>query len=156
MLEWKWLSFDDLHCEELYRVLRLRAEIFVVEQNCVYQDLDGLDQQAWHLLGHMGRDLSAYCRLVAPGLRFPEPSIGRVVLSPKARGKGLGHLMMRMAIERSQELYPGRDISLSAQAHLQNFYAAHGFRVEGDGYIEDGIPHLHMVWRALSDGSDRQ
>lgn len=145
MTDWTWKSFFELSLGELYSLLSLRAEVFVVEQNCAYQDPDGLDLDSWHLLGREEGRLTAYCRLVAPGKRFAEPSIGRVVTARTERGKGIAHEMMDLAVAECRRLYPGRAISLSAQEHLHDFYAAHGFRTEGRSYMEDGIPHLHMV-----------
>ncbi len=145
MIEWIWKSFDELSLEELYALLTLRAEVFVVEQNCPYQDPDGLDIDSRHLLGREEGCMMAYCRLVAPGKRFSGPSIGRVVAAREARGKGLAHEMMKRAVAECRRLYPAQVISLSAQEHLHDFYAAHGFRSEGRGYMEDGIPHLHMI-----------
>ncbi len=145
MLNWSWTSFSQLNAVDLYEILRLRAEVFVLEQSCVYLDPDGLDQSAWHLQGRDQEGLALYCRLLAPGQRFDGPSIGRVVSAPRARGKGYGHELMRMALEQCRLLYPRQAVSLSAQAHLHDFYAAHGFCVEGRMYMEDGIPHLHML-----------
>lgn len=145
MTDWTWKSFFELSLGELYSLLSLRAEVFVVEQNCPYQDPDGLDLDSRHLLGREEGRLTAYCRLVAPGKRFAEPSIGRVVTARTERGKGIAHEMMDLAVAECRRLYPGRAISLSAQEHLHDFYAAHGFRTEGRSYMEDGIPHLHMV-----------
>lgn len=144
MTQWIWKSFSELDTQELYTLLALRNEVFVVEQNCPYQDADGLDPAAWHLLGWHENRLAAYCRLLPPGLRYPEAAIGRVVTAPACRKLKLGHDLMRRAVEQGLALYPDAGLSLSAQAHLRSFYECHGFRVEGEGYLEDGIPHLHM------------
>jgi ElaA protein len=96
-------------------------------------------------MGWQGMQLAAYCRLLPPGLRYGEAAIGRVVTAPACRGQQLGHTLLQRAMDQSCRLYPGKGISLSAQSHLRLFYERHGFKVEGEGYIEDGIPHLHMV-----------
>lgn len=146
-LHWKLLRFDALAPSDLYDLLRLRAEVFVVEQACAYLDPDGkdCDPQVWHLLGRdaQGR-LLAYLRLLPPGLSYDEASLGRVVTSPSARGSGLGHRLMEQALPQLARLWPGSDIQIGAQAHLADFYRRHGFEVCSDGYLEDGIPHVHM------------
>lgn len=144
MIQWIWKSFSELDTRELYTMLALRAEVFVVEQNCPYQDLDGLDTEARHLLVWDEDRLAAYCRVLPPGLKYPEAAIGRVVTAPSCRGLRLGHELMARAVELCRHLFPDVGISLSAQAHLRRFYEEHGFSVEGEGYLEDGIPHLHM------------
>jgi len=145
MLDWTWKLFSQLSVAELYSLLTLRAEVFVVEQNCPYLDPDGRDLRASHLLGCKGDVLLAYLRLVAPGDRYPEPSIGRVVIAREARRLGLGQAMMKMAVEQCQRLYPGLAVSLSAQTYLHDFYAAFGFCAQGRSYMEDGLPHIHML-----------
>lgn len=149
-LRWRALAFDALSVPELYRVLQLRAEVFVVEQNCVFQDMDGLDQQAVHLMGELpGKDgvtrLLAYTRLLPAGVAFAEASIGRVVTSPAARGSGLGNTLMCESIETLQRLWGSQAIRIGAQAHLQTFYRQCGFEPQGDLYMEDGIEHIEML-----------
>lgn len=138
------LSFAELSSAILYELLQARIAVFVVEQNCAYQDLDGIDAQCQHLFLRSDTDeLLAYARLVPAGLRFPGPAIGRVITTDLGRGKGLGRLLMRAAIERV--LAEGHtSIYLGAQAHLERFYGSLGFVRYGDDYVEDGIPHLHM------------
>ncbi|URI11222.1 GNAT family N-acetyltransferase [Aquincola tertiaricarbonis] len=145
-LAWTWTRFEGLGLQGLYQALALRAEVFVVEQRCAYQDVDGLDPQSWHLLGHdaAGR-LMAYLRVVDPGLKYDEPSIGRVVTAPQARGTGAGQALMREGLARCQAAWPGRAVRISAQAHLQRFYGALGFEPVGDTYLEDDIPHIEML-----------
>ena len=149
-LRWRALTFEALSGAELYRVLQLRAEVFVVEQNCVFQDLDGLDQQAVHLLGELldndgGTRLLAYTRLLPAGVAFAEASIGRVVTSPAGRGIGLGNTLMRESIETLQRLWGPQPIRIGAQAHLQAYYRQCGFEPHGDLYWEDGIEHIEML-----------
>ena len=143
---WQLAAFDALQPRTLYELLRLRSEVFVVEQSCVFQDVDGLDPQALHLLGWHGAELVAYARCFPAGVSFAEASIGRVVTRGSARGAGWGHLLIDEAL-RVVHLHWGRQpIRIGAQAHLKNFYASHGFVDVGRPYVEDGIDHLEMVW----------
>jgi ElaA protein len=145
-LYWTCLPFEALDPHRLYALLRLRVDVFVVEQACAYPELDGRDShpQALHLLGERSGRLLAYARLLPPGLGFDTPAIGRVVTAQSARGGGLAHALMREAIECCTQRWPGQPITLGAQAHLQRFYAAHGFELCSEGYLEDGIPHVDM------------
>lgn len=138
-------SFQELSNEELYAVLRLRAEVFVVEQNCPYLDLDNKDQKCFHLLLYAGSDLSAYCRLVPAGLSYQEVAIGRVISAPAYRGKGLGKVVMERAISYCEDIFGKVPIRLGAQVYAKGFYASLGFEAEGEEYLEDGIPHVEMV-----------
>lgn len=144
-MRWACLPFAELGVQQLYDVLALRSEVFVVEQQCVFLDIDGLDPQTWHLLGH-GADgrLQAYARLIPPGLKGPDALIGRVVTAPLARGGGSGRALMAEAVAECARLWPGRAITLHAQAHLERFYAGFGFTPVGEPYVEDGIPHIEM------------
>ena len=142
---WRLLSFDDLRVSELYEVLRLRSEVFVVEQQCVFQDLDGLDHQAMHLLGVQGGELQAYARCFEPGVKFAEASIGRVLVRTAARGTGLGHVLLEQAVLATAQVWGPQAIRVGAQAHLASYYAKHGFKDVGKPYMEDGIPHLEML-----------
>ncbi len=144
-LQWQWLRFDRLSREQLYEVLRLRSEVFVVEQNCVFQDMDGLDDQAMHLLGVRASELAAYVRCFPKGVTFDEASIGRVVTRQSARGGGLGHVLMAEAIRALVAEWGAQPIRIGAQAHLKDFYQRHGFADVGKPYVEDGIPHLEML-----------
>lgn len=146
-LSWRCQAFDALAPQSLYELLRLRTEVFVIEQNCVFQDMDGADPACHHLLGERGGALLAYARLVPVGLKFAEASIGRVVSDPAARGTGLGHVLMREAVARLHALWGERPIRIGAQARLQGFYRQHGFEPEGPIYIEDGIDHIEMLRR---------
>lgn len=149
MLTWQWSHFESLNVGDLYALLAARNAVFAVEQNCPYQDLDGVDQQAWHLLGwhEAQHDLAAYCRVIAPGIKYPEPSIGRVLTPQHYRGKGLGRQLMSEALERTAALYPGQAVRIGAQHRLEKFYADFGFRVASEVYLEDGIPHVEMLRR---------
>ena len=144
-IEWQWLPFDALSREQLYALLRLRSEVFVVEQNCVFLDIDGQDEKAMHLLGFRATELVAYVRCFPKGISFAEASIGRVVTKPAARGGGLGHLLMAEAIRALQQKWEPQAIRIGAQAHLKAFYQQHGFVDMGLPYVEDGIDHLEMV-----------
>lgn len=148
-LTWQWLPFDALSRDQLYELLRLRSEVFVVEQNCVFQDMDGLDDQAMHLLGTRVVDgapqLVAYVRCFAKGITFDEASIGRVVTRQSARGGGLGHVLMTEAVRALQQQWGAQPIRIGAQAHLKSFYERHGFADVGKPYMEDGIAHIEMV-----------
>ncbi|MGY3942313.1 GNAT family N-acetyltransferase [Aeromonas tecta] len=146
-MNWSLKPWCDLTTDELYELLALRAEVFVVEQTCPFQDLDGLDRRdgVLHLLGYEGRHLAAYARIMAPGIGDEQGvAIGRVVSSPASRGGGLGHRLLSEAVKGCETVWPGHSIWLGAQAHLQGFYGQHGFVAEGEGYIEDDIPHMGM------------
>jgi ElaA protein len=143
-LEFKIKRFKELSVAELYLILQLRSEVFIVEQNCVYQDIDGKDQKAVHVLGYFGDDLAAYCRLFDAGDYFEEASIGRVIVSPKHRDKKLGHDLMQIAIASVAEEFNQTKITISAQQYLQNFYEGHGFAQTSEMYLEDDIPHVEM------------
>jgi ElaA protein len=144
-MRWTCLRFDELSARQLHDVLALRSEVFVIEQNCVFLDIDGLDPLTLHLLG-AGDDgaLQAYARLIPPGVKAPDALIGRVVTAPAARGGGTGRVLMAEAVAQCERLWPGHAITLHAQAHLARFYGSFGFAAVGDQYIEDGIPHIEM------------
>lgn len=144
MITFKTLSFDALSTQELYDLLSLRNEVFVVEQNCAYQDLDGLDPIALHLCGFVKQDLVAYARLFAPGIVFELASMGRVLVKPSARKKAYGHLLVQEAKREIERQFSTQKIDISAQAYLQEFYQQHGFSTSGALYLEDNIPHVHM------------
>lgn len=148
-LEWQTLAFTELSGEDLYAAMRLRQQIFVVEQNCAYLDLDNLDQHATHMLGKGDGDLLAYQRCLAPGLSYPESSLGRIVVSPALRGQQIGKLLVQRGIQYNLLQWPGSGIRINAQAHLQDFYAGLGFVAEGSEYLEDNIPHRQMRYQLL-------
>lgn len=129
---------------EWHRVLALRAQVFVVEQNCAYQDPDGKDVVSYHLLMESGEELVAYARLVPPGVSYPEAAIGRVVTSQTVRGKGWGKALMEIAIAQTQKKFEVNEICISAQSYLLKFYSDLGFVAEGEEYLEDDIPHWKM------------
>lgn len=149
VITWRCLAFDALSTAELYQVLQLRTEVFVVEQACIFQDMDDADPQAIHLLGMSGGRLVAYARCFAAGLKFSEASIGRVIVRESMRGSGAGHLLMDQAIACVFALWQEQPIRIGAQARLQKFYTQHGFQAAGAPYLEDGIPHVEML-RPLS------
>jgi ElaA protein len=131
----------------LHDVLQLRSEVFVLEQRCVFQDIDGSDAQAMHLMGHRDGQLLAYARCFPAAVKFVEASIGRVVTRRHARGSGLGHLLIERALSSVCTLWGVQSIRIGAQTHLEKYYCGHGFVDAGKPYIEDGIDHLEMVWR---------
>lgn len=145
-LRWTWFAWRDFTPDTLYAVLRLRSAIFVVEQDCVFPDMDGRDPDCEHLCGWGGDGaLVAYLRLVPPGVRTPEVALGRVVVAAAARGKGLGRAVMLEGLRRCAERHAGQPVKVSAQAHLEAFYASLGFRTVGAPYDEDGILHVDMI-----------
>jgi len=144
-VRWQWSAFDQLTTKELYAVLAARIAVFVVEQDCPYQDLDGLDADAQHLIAWIDDDVAGYLRLLAPGTRFGEPSLGRILTTSPARGTGLGRELVAKGIDRAGELYPAQPIRISAQAHLSKFYGSFGFVVASEQYLEDDIPHVEML-----------
>ena len=144
MLQWRFAHFDDLMPRELHDMFRLRSAVFVVEQNCVFLDIDGVDPQCWHLLGYKDGEIAACARFVPPGVKFEEPSIGRVITSGEIRRTGMGRVLMAEVMRRAKELWPGRDIRIGAQAHLEKFYNEFGFVKASEPYDEDGIPHVWM------------
>ncbi|ULQ56604.1 GNAT family N-acetyltransferase [Flavihumibacter rivuli] len=141
---WQLKQFGELTPEELYQILRLRSEVFVVEQNCVFLDMDNKDQSSWHLMGWQDGLLAAYTRLLPPGLSYEEMSIGRVVSSPAVRGTGIGRELMLESISACRKLFGNGPIRIGAQLYLKKFYASLGFIAEGDIYLEDGIEHVEM------------
>jgi ElaA protein len=156
-LQWQFARFDDLPIRDWYTVSAARIDVFVMEQNCPFQDNDGADLVSWHLLGWVEennkselaadrkRELAAYCRIVDPGVKFPEPSIGRVVTPRAFRGYGYGRLLMKEALVRHDALYPSSANKIGAQHRLEKFYGELGFVTASEIYMEDGIPHVEMV-----------
>jgi ElaA protein len=143
-IHWKIKSFENLSVNELYDILRLRSEIFVVEQNCVYLDLDGKDKKGLHLLGEFEGKIVAYSRLFKPGISFDNASIGRVVVDVNYRNRKWGHNLMREAIAGIQLHFGESKITIGAQLYLKKFYESHGFVQTSEMYLEDGIPHIEM------------
>ncbi|WP_206604212.1 GNAT family N-acetyltransferase [Aquimarina sediminis] len=138
-------SFDELTTEELYNILRLRAEVFVVEQDCVYQDIDNKDQKALHVIGYKNERVIAYTRLFDAGKYFERASIGRVVVAEEERKYGYGHDLIKESINAIESYFKTKDIKIAAQTYLKNFYESHGFIKIGEEYLEDGIPHIDMI-----------
>lgn len=149
-IQWRWLRFDDFTGPELYAVLQLRSAVFVVEQHCVFQDMDNADAQALHLLGLQEGRLVAYARCFAAGGPFAEASIGRVLTHTSLRGRGAGHLLIEKAIVYLTQQWGPQAIRIGAQRHLQAFYQRHGFEKAGLLYLEDGIEHIEMLRRIES------
>jgi ElaA protein len=144
-IHWQWTRFEGLSLQALYELLALRQKVFVLEQG-PYLDADGLDQRSWHLLGRDEKgELLLYLRVVDPGLKYDEPSIGRVVIDKSLRGTGLGRVMMGEAVRRCDQAWPGRANRISAQAHLARFYGEFGYVPVGEPYLEDNIPHQEML-----------
>jgi len=145
MLDFQIKSYQELTKEELYNLLQLRSEVFVVEQDCIYQDIDGKDQKALHVLGYKNNQIIAYTRLFDSGDYFDTPSIGRVVVKQAERKFKFGHELMKVSINAIKDNYQDKVITISAQLYLQKFYESHGFIVVGEQYLEDDIPHIRMI-----------
>ncbi len=147
--------FHELSLQELYNIMALRQEVFVVEQDCPYLDADGSDEAAWHLMGmdKNGR-LVAYARLIPKGISYKKyPSFGRVATAQEVRGTGVGKELMEQALAWMEKLFPGEDMKISAQCYLEKFYENFGFEIVGEEYLEDGIPHFPMVLKKVPDAS---
>lgn len=175
-IDWQFARFDDLPIRDWYAASAARVDVFVMEQNCPFQDNDGADVHSWHLLGWQvedarskraagndrqlaagnDRQLAAYCRIVDAGVKFAEPSIGRVVTPGAFRLKGYGKLLMAEALRRHDQLYPGQPSRIGAQQRLENFYQGFGFKTVSDTYMEDGIPHVEMLRVAVIPANDDQ
>ncbi|MEQ5791069.1 GNAT family N-acetyltransferase [Muricauda sp. NFXS6] len=138
-------TFNELTTEELYQILRLRSEVFVVEQDCVYQDVDNKDQKALHIMGIKDGEVVAYTRVFEPGDYFDNVSIGRVVVSQSQRKYGLGKQIMQASLAAINQRFPDKPIEISAQSYLLKFYTELGFNAIGEEYLEDGIPHRRML-----------
>ncbi len=149
-VKWIYKYFTELTSQELYKIIELRNEVFVVEQNCVYQDADNKDQQAYHLMGFINNDLVAYSRILPVGIAYETYcSIGRVVSSPKYRGTGVGKLLISEAIERTYKQFDTKKIKIGAQLYLKKFYESFGFIQCGEEYLEDNIPHMPMLHQKI-------
>lgn len=145
---WSLKKFDTLTPYDLYAILQLRNEVFVVEQNCVYQDADNKDPLSFHFMGWSNDKLVAYTRIIPPGISFEEASIGRVVSSPSVRGSGIGRELMQQSISQLYQLFGNVTIRIGAQLYLQQFYGSLGFIPHGDIYLEDNIQHIEMTKEA--------
>jgi ElaA protein len=144
-LRWQWCRLGELSAEQVYAVLAARVAIFVVEQNCAYQDLDGLDADAEHLIAWSGTEVAGYLRVLGPGTRFGDPSIGRIITAQPFRGTGLGRDLVAKGIEHTRLRYPGQPVRISAQKYLEKFYRDFGFVTVSEPYLEDDIPHVEML-----------
>ncbi len=150
-ISWYCKFFDELTPHELYLILKLRNEVFIVEQKCVFQDADDKDQKCYHLMGFATNGLAAYARLVPAGVSYKNISIGRIVTSPQYRSIGAGKDLMNEAINQCNSLYGEQTIKIGAQLYLRKFYESFGFKQTSDVYDEDGIPHIEMVRTRISD-----
>ncbi|MBS9777329.1 MAG: GNAT family N-acetyltransferase [Gammaproteobacteria bacterium] len=144
MILFKAKKFTELTNTELYEILRLRSEIFVLEQECLYPDIDNNDHKAIHVLGYKNDDIIAYSRLFKPGDSYDDASIGRVLLKESERGFGYAHQLVEFSVQMIEKEFNTKNITIGAQLYLQKFYESHGFAVIGDSYLEDGIPHIDM------------
>lgn len=145
MTTWTCKHFRELTTEELYAILRLRSEVFVVEQNCVFLDMDNKDIYCHHLMGWKDHLLAGYSRIVPAGISYAESSIGRIVTSPAARGAGIGRELLTKSIDQLYSLYGKSCIRIGAQYYLKEFYSSFGFVQKGEIYLEDGIKHIEML-----------
>jgi ElaA protein len=144
-IRFNWSRIDDLTARELHVIIAHRERVFIIEQNCPYQDADDLDAVSWHLTCYSDGELAAYLRIVDTGYKYPEPSIGRVLTAKPFRGLGLGKDLMSEAISRFDTYYPNQHCRISAQSYLVDFYQSFGFVACGDEYLEDDIPHIEML-----------
>ena len=144
-LEFKWSRLEFFTALKLYEIIKARESVFVVEQNCPYQETDDLDPHAWHLSALLNGELAAYARVVDPAINDSQPSIGRVMTLKIFRGQKIGRALMEEAINFAERKYPGNVIKISAQVYLQKFYYSLGFHASGEPYDEDGIPHIEMI-----------
>lgn len=149
-LHWIVKKFEELTSIEIYAIMQLRNEVFVVEQNCVYQDADNKDIASYHLMAWQGNKLVAYTRLLPPGLSYTEPSIGRVVTSASVRGNGTGRLLMQHSIAYIKKLFGNSAIKIGAQYYLKNFYSSLQFKQTSEIYLEDNIEHIEMLLEATN------
>lgn len=145
MINWKIKSFEQLNSFELYKILQLRINVFMLEQNCLYPECDDKDFKAYHLVGLDENGIVAYARLLPPGISYTEASIGRVIIATEYRGKKIGNQLMRKAIEYIETELVSNKIRISAQAHLKDFYESLGFKTVSEEYLEDDIPHIEML-----------
>ena len=145
-MNWVIKTFEQLSAAELHDILKLRQDIFIIEQTCIYPDIDGADPKAHHIYSYGEQELAAYTRIFAPGIKYTESSIGRIVVSETKRGSVLGRKLVKESISECLKLYPKTPIRIEAQAHLEKFYNELGFQSVGEVYIVDGIDHREMVY----------
>ncbi len=147
-IQWQIARFDQLTVDQLYAILQARSAVFVLEQNCVYLDIDGKDQDCLHLAAwNAQNELLAYLRVVPPGISFTEASLGRVITTAQARGTGIGKQLLQRGISVCRETYPAQNIRIGAQHYLEKFYQSFDFVTDSEIYLEDGIPHVEMIIR---------
>ncbi|MFM1875424.1 MAG: hypothetical protein RL266_1161 [Bacteroidota bacterium] len=144
-LRWDWKRFDELTAEEVYTILCVRQQVFVLEQECLYLDADGKDRKAFHLMGFDGEELVAYARILDPGVSYSEVAMGRILTTEKIRGRGAGIELMEVGLKKIAEHYGNVPVRISAQTYLLDFYGKFGFRSTGKEYLEDEIPHTEML-----------
>ncbi len=149
-INWDFKHFSELSAKEWYALAKKRMEVFIMEQDCHYLDLDDKDLDAYHIYGTRNNQVIAYARLLAKGVSYPQVSIGRVLVVEEERGKNVGHLLMDKVMQFSVEKYGKNDIKISAQEHLKKFYEIHGFKVVTEMYYEDDIPHVGMLFEAVN------
>jgi ElaA protein len=142
---WKWKKFEELSTFELYNIIQVREEVFIVEQKLSYVDCDDYDQKAWHLMGYENGKLVAYLRAFAPGTKYPEAAFGRVLTTKEGRGKGAGKELTATGLRKIQETFGNHPVKISAQKYLEKFYADFGFKSISEDYLEEGIPHVSML-----------
>ena len=148
-IHWSCREFRELTLHELYSLLQLRTEVFIIEQNCVYQDMDDNDQVAMHVIGARDGELLCYARILPPSIKYKTPSIGRVITHQTLRQNGYGKQLMGKALDYCRQYWPTEPITISAQQRLQKFYSELGFVTESAPYLEDGIPHIQMRYESL-------
>lgn len=146
-MNWKLKNFNELSCEEMYNILKIRSEVFIIEQTCVYQDCDGKDKKAAHLFLEDNNEIIAYCRIFGKGIVYNEASIGRVLVNKNYRKKGFANELMAKAIAFVENTLNESEIKIQAQAYLVDFYGSHGFKGISDEYLEDDIPHVDMIYK---------
>ncbi len=142
---WSLKSFHNLSSNELYDLLQMRQQVFVVEQTCPYRDLDGIDQLSLHLTGRKNNIIVAYSRIIPPGILYPEPSIGRVASHIEVRGTGIGRELFKRSMDECVKLFGHQPVKITAQSYLKNFYESFGFEMQGESFLEDNIPHIYMI-----------
>ncbi len=144
-IEWAFSHFNELSAAQWYEISVARESVFIVEQKCPFLDADGADPNCWHLVGKVGQEIAAYCRIVPPGLKYTEPSIGRVITTPLYRTGGYGKALLREALRHCDAMFPDLGNKIGAQMYLEKFYASFGYKTTSAPYDEDGILHLEMV-----------
>ena len=149
-LTFKWSRLESLTSLEFHEIISVRESVFVVEQQCAYQETDWLDLHSWHLAGRYDGDFAAYLRVIDPGMKYAQPSIGRVMILPDFRGRHLGRALMNEGIRFAERIFAGLGIKISAQSYLIDFYESLGFVRAGESYMDDGILHIDMIKSALS------